>query len=121
MSERRRRIGAWFFAGAFAVTLALAGVLSSVAASTPDGLEAVVRQGCIVVDTPRGEQLRGSCIAQDADDHALSASPLGDYTVAGDARLTGVAGVIGVLVAFGLMWLLLRLPRHPGSSRPTED
>jgi cobalt/nickel transport protein len=92
--------------------LAIAGGLAYFADSNPDGLDAVTRRGCTVVETAQGEQLEGHCIAQNAKDHALSGGPLADYTVGGDDRWTGVAGVIGAVVtlaaAGGLFWGLRR-------------
>jgi cobalt/nickel transport protein len=107
-TERKRLL--WFFAGFAALALILAGVASYFASSDPDGLDSATQQGCQVVQTDAGEQLEGNCIAQSAEDHALAEGPLADYAVDGDDRLTGIAGVIGVIatlvVAFGLFTLL---------------
>ncbi|MFC5065186.1 PDGLE domain-containing protein [Actinomycetospora atypica] len=97
------------FLGVFLlVALLLAGVVSYAASSSPDGLDAVTQSGCV----ENGEQLEGRCIAQNAGEHATDGSPLAGYTVGGDDALTGVAGVIGVLVtlaiAGGLFWVLRR-------------
>jgi cobalt/nickel transport protein len=104
-----------FFAGFALVALICAGVLSYFADSAPDGLDSATLKGCTVVQTPQGEELRGSCIAQQAGEHHMSDSPLADYAVGGDSRFTGVAGVLGVLataaLAGGLFWLLRRRPR----------
>lgn len=104
-----------FFAGFALVALICAGVLSYFASSAPDGLDSATLKGCETVQTAQGEKLVGDCIAQHADDHALSGSPFADYTVNGDDRFTGVAGVLGVLVtallAGGLFWFLRRRPR----------
>lgn len=114
----------WLFLAGFAlVALVIAGVLSYVADSSPDGLDAATLEGCEVVQTDRGEELTGSCIAQRAEDHDLAGGPLADYAVAGDDRFTGVAGVAGVaataLVAGGLFWLLRRRSGNPtGRGRP---
>ena len=106
------RRAAAFYAGFLLVALLVAGVLSYLASSDPDGLDTVTLSGCEVVETDAGEQLEGSCIAQHADDHALAGSPLADYTVGGGDGTVGPAGVIGVvvtlLVAGGLFWLLRR-------------
>jgi cobalt/nickel transport protein len=118
-----RRV-AGFFAGFLVVALLVAGALSYFASSDPDGLDTVTRSGCDVVeaegDPGAGEQLEGSCIAQNAGDHALADSPLADYTVGGGPGTVGLAGVIGVvvtlLVAGGLFWLLRRRS-DPGSDR----
>jgi cobalt/nickel transport protein len=101
-----------FFAGFALVALVFAGVLSYFADSDPDGLDSATLEGCEVVETGAGEELTGDCIARNAEDHHLADSPLADYAVGGDDRLTGVAGVLGVLatavVAGGLFWLLRR-------------
>jgi cobalt/nickel transport protein len=104
---------------AFAVvTLLIAGVVSYFASSSPDGLDSATLQGCEVVQTADGEELTGSCIAQDAKDHALADSPLADYSVGGGEHTGGIAGVIGVVVtlavAGGAFWLIAR-------SRKTKD
>lgn len=103
----------WGFLGVFLlVALLLAGVVSYAASGSPDGLDAVTASGCEAVEGPDGEQMQGTCIAQNADDHAAAQSPFADYAVGGDGALTGVAGVVGViatlLVAGGLFWLLRR-------------
>jgi cobalt/nickel transport protein len=101
-----------FLVGFLVVALLVAGALSYLASSAPDGLDTVTLSGCGVVETEAGEQLEGTCIAQHADDHALAGSPLADYTVGGGGGTVGLAGVIGVLVtllvAGGLFWLLRR-------------
>lgn len=98
----------WFLA-AFAVTaLLIAGVLSYIASSSPDGLDSATLRGCEVVETDDGEQLDGSCIAQNATDHHLSSSPFADYSIRGDSTLTGVAGVLGVVAVFVVAGLLFR-------------
>lgn len=114
--------GAWvrrhLFLLAFGlVALVIAGILSYAASSSPDGLDSTTLRGCETVVVDGAEQLRGNCIAQHAGDHAMSSSPLADYSVAGlGADSGGVAGVIGVvvtlLVAGGLFWLLARGRRH---------
>jgi cobalt/nickel transport protein len=101
-----------FLVGFLVVALLVAGALSYLANSAPDGLDTVTLSGCDVVDTEAGEQLEGTCIAQHAGDHALAGSPLADYAVGGGEGTVGLAGVIGVLVtllvAGGLFWLLRR-------------
>lgn len=106
------------FALAFgAVALLIAGGLSYLADSAPDGLGAVTHQGCTVVQTPGGEQLRGACMAQTADEHAFTGGPLAGYTIGGVDALTGVAGVLGVLatalLGIGLFWTLRKRPDPP--------
>jgi cobalt/nickel transport protein len=107
-----------FYVAFALLALVIAGGLSYLADSDPDGLDSVSQRGCQVVD---GERLEGECIAQDARDHALDAGPLADYAVGGDEALTGVAGVLGVLatlaVAGGLFWLLRRRTPEPTRKR----
>lgn len=113
MNERKRL--ALFFAGFAVVALILAGIVSYFANSNPDGLDHSTQQGCQVVQTEQGEELDGTCIAQNAKDHALKDGPLADYAVGGDDRFTGVAGVVGVLataaVGFGVFFLLRKRSR----------
>jgi cobalt/nickel transport protein len=111
----QRRVPLRFFVGFGLVALLIAGLVSYLASSSPDGLDSVVLDGC----TESGEQLTGDCIAQNADEHALEEGPLAGYTVGGDEGLLGVSGIIGVLatllVAGGLFWLLRpRRGRDPG-------
>lgn len=98
-----------------AVTLVIAGGVSYVASSSPDGLDATTMRGCEVVQTNEGETLTGDCIARHADEHALAGSPLADYTVGGHTGTTGMAGVLGVLVTAAagaaLFWLITRRRR----------
>jgi len=99
-----------FLVGFAIVALVIAGALSYLADSDPDGLDTATLEGCEVVETETGEELVGDCIARGAQDHDLAASPLADYAVDGDDRFTGLAGVLGVVVtlvvAGGLFWLL---------------
>ena len=94
------------------VALVIAGVLSYAASSSPDGLDSATQRGCQTVMVNGAEQLHGNCIAQHATDHAMSSSPLADYSVSGLGNSGGIAGVLGVvvtvLVAGGLFWLLAR-------------
>jgi cobalt/nickel transport protein len=116
-----------FFAGFALVALICAGVLSYFADSDPDGLDSATLKGCEVVRSAQGEQLKGDCIAQRSGEHHMKDSPLADYTVGGDSRFTGVAGVLGVLatavVAGGLFWLLRRRPTREkaGSGSSAAD
>ena len=89
-----------FFAAFGVATLLCAGLLSYFASSQPDGLDATTQRGCTVTEVNGAEQLNGECIAQNAQDHHLAQSPLADYTIDGDNRFTGLAGVLGVLAAF---------------------
>lgn len=106
----RRTAG--FFVGFLVIALLIAGGLSYFASSDPDGLDTVTLDGCAVTETDAGEQLDGTCIAQNAQDHALADTPLADYAVGGGEGTVGAAGAIGVvvtvLVAGGVFWLLRR-------------
>jgi hypothetical protein len=79
-----------FIVGGLLVALGLAFFVSPLASSSPDGLEKVsVDEG--FDDTAR--------------DHALADSPLTDYAVEGvddEGLSTGLAGIIGVAITFGL-------------------
>lgn len=108
--------GHWrFWAGFVVAILVIAGVASYFASSSPDGLDSATLQGCQVVETAQGEQLTGNCIAQHATEHAMSVSPLAEYSVFGHPGSVGLAGVTGVVVvlalAGGAFWLLARRSR----------
>lgn len=107
----RDRRSTWFLAGFLLVALVVAGGLSYVASSAPDGLDSVALHGCQVTEVGGHEQLDGTCIAQNATDSATAASPLADYTVGGAAGSNGLAGVIGVLVCAAVAGGLFRLLR----------
>lgn len=91
----------WFLAGALAVILAIAFVVSGFASSSPDGLQKVA------ADT---------AIDADATDHPLVRGPLAGYGVEGvdDERLgTGIAGVLGATATLaGAMVLFVVLRRR---------
>lgn len=110
----------WFWIGFALVTLVVAGGVSYLASSSPDGLDSATLQGCEVVETADGEELRGDCIAQHARDHALADSPLADYAVGGRDGTGGLAGVLGVVVtvvvAGGAFWLIARSRAKPKST-----
>ena len=93
-----------FWIAGLLLTLLVAGVVSSYASASPDGLEwAAGRSG----------------FADTAQDSAAADSPLADYGVAGvdDERVSGgLAGVIGVaatLVLAGGLTLVLRRRTTP--------
>ncbi|WP_099023537.1 PDGLE domain-containing protein [Mycolicibacterium palauense] len=91
----------------------IAGGVSYLASSSPDGLDSATLRGCEVVETPSGaEQLNGSCIAQHATEHGMAASPLADYTLFGHGATGGIAGILGAVVvlavAGGGFWLIAR-------------
>ena len=110
----------WFWIGFAVSTLLIAGGVSYLASSSPDGLDAATRQGCQVVETTGGEQLRGDCIAQHAENHAMAGSPLADYAIAGKNGTGGLAGIAGVVVtvavAGGAFWLIARSRAKPKQS-----
>lgn len=102
------------------VALLVAGVLSAFASASPDGLDAVTQRGCTTIDDTG--TLAGDCLARQARDHTLAGGPLADYTVQGDQRLSGVAGVVGVLVTLGVAGGLFQLLRRraPGRENPSS-
>jgi cobalt/nickel transport protein len=109
-----RRLG-WFLAGGLLVALLLAGVVSNFASSSPDGLDATARDGCTF--NADDEITGGTCMLQQEKDHQLADSPLADYGIKGIDNpylSTGLAGVAGVLIVFGVgagaFWLLRRRP-----------
>ena len=111
-----RRLG-WFLAGGLLVALLLAGVVSNFASGSPDGLDATARQGCTF--DARGEITGGTCMLQQEQEHQAADSPLADYGIRGIDNpylSTGLSGVLGVLITFGLgggvFWLLRRRTRE---------
>ncbi|HEU4526376.1 MAG TPA: PDGLE domain-containing protein [Actinomycetota bacterium] len=100
-----------FIAGGLIVALGLAFFVSPLASSSPDGLERVaIDQG----------------FAGTADEHAAADGPLADYGVKGvedEGLSTGIAGVIGVAVTFGLGMILFGLLRAARARRtePASD
>lgn len=107
-----RRLG-WFIAGGLLVAILLAGVVSSFASGSPDGLDATARKGCTF--DAEGEITGGTCMAQQERDHQIAGSPLADYGIRGignDSLSTGLAGVLGVMIVFAIsgsmFWLVRR-------------
>jgi cobalt/nickel transport protein len=107
----RDRRATGFFVGFLVAALLIAGGLSYFASSDPDGLDSVTLDGCTVTRTGTGEQLDGTCIAQNAQDHALGSGPLADYSVDGAEGTVGPAGVVGVLATLVVAGGLFRLLR----------
>ena len=96
MRSRNLRL---FLAGGLLVTVGLALVVSGFASSSPDGLERVAED----------KGFLGT-----ARDHLLADGPLADYAVkgVGNERLsTGLSGLIGVLITFGLGGALFAVVR----------
>lgn len=104
----RRRVLILFAVAAFLC----AGVLSYLADSSPDGLEAATARGCAVVEVDGSATVTGQCPAREATDHPWDAGPLAGYTVGGHTGSTGVAGILGVaatsVVAATLFRVLVR-------------
>lgn len=104
----RMRFGA-FLAIGLAVVALIAFFVSPMASSKPDGLVKVAQdQG----------------FSDEADDHALAASPTADYGVDGvdDGRVsTGLAGLLGVTVTFALTGALFVVVRRRGASDRTGE
>jgi cobalt/nickel transport protein len=105
--------------------LLLAGLVSYLADSDPDGLEAATTRGCEVVQSAGEEALEGDCPAATVEDHALAASPLADYAIGDREGSTGLAGILGALVtlavAIGMFRLLARRRRLPARDMAPED
>ena len=126
-----RRPG-WLLAAGLLVALLLAGVVSGYASGSPDGLDRTAREGCTF--DAEGRITGGTCMAQREGEHQLDDSPLAGYGIRGvDGRLsTGLSGVLGVLVTFGIGAGVFRLVRRretgpatqaqpgAGSGAPTE-
>ena len=90
----RRRLGRWWWVVGLAIAAAVVVVLAPLASSDPDGLERVAQdQGFL----------------ETARDAVYSIIP--DYTVPGiDGNLSTIlAGLIGVVIVFGLMVVLGRV------------
>jgi cobalt/nickel transport protein len=101
------------------VAFLLAGVVSSFASSSPDGLDRTALDGCTV--DASGEITGGRCMAQQEQEHQLGDSPLAGYALTGIDNpylATGLSGVLGVALTFGvgggIFWLVRR--RRPASS-----
>jgi cobalt/nickel transport protein len=99
--------------GGLLVALLLAGVVSNFASSSPDGLDATARDGCTF--GAAGEITGGTCMLRKERDHQLAGSPLAGYGIKGIGNpyvSTGLAGMAGVLITFGLGAGLFRLARR---------
>jgi len=112
-------LGSRFLLGFLLAALVIAGGLSYLASPDPDGLDSVALHGCTVSETAGGEQLDGTCIAQNATESHTAGSPLADYAVGGREGTTGLAGIAGVLVTALVAGLLFRLLGRSGRRRRT--
>jgi cobalt/nickel transport protein len=98
-----------FLLGGLLVTAGLALFVSGFASSSPDGLEKVAGDKGFL---------------QTARDHLFADGPLADYAVKGidNQRLsTGVSGLIGVLVTFGVALALFALVRALRTRRDRSE
>jgi len=89
-----------FVIGGLLVAIGLALFVSGFASSSPDGLEKVAQDKGFL---------------ETARDHLFADGPLADYTVKGidNERLsTGISGLIGVLVTFGIGMAVFALVRN---------
>ncbi|GAY10676.1 PDGLE domain-containing protein [Pseudonocardia sp. N23] len=120
-TRRRSR----FLIGFLLAALVIAGGVSYLASSSPDGLDSVTLHGCQVTETATGEQLDGACIAQNATEHPAATGPLADYSIGGAEHSVGLAGIIGVIVtvlaAGGLFWLLRGRRGPAAGDGPGDD
>lgn len=95
----RRISGKSFLLAGLALCLILAFFVSPLASNSPDGLEKVA-----------GDQ----GFLETADDHQLAEGPLAGYGVrgvSGERLSTGVAGVVGVLLTFGIGLVIFKAVR----------
>jgi cobalt/nickel transport protein len=97
------------WAGFLILTLVVAGGLSYLSSSSPDGLDSATLRGCEVIEHNGTEQLTGQCIAQNAARHPLADSPLADYAVGGSEGSGGIAGIVGVAVTLTAAVLIFRV------------
>ncbi len=111
MTGRARKGRRWFLLVGLVFTLLLAGLVSNFASGSPDGLDAVSRQGCEY----SGERITGGdCIARSGREHEVG-GPLADYRIAGIDNpylATGLSGVAGVLLVFGIGSVVFRVVRR---------
>jgi cobalt/nickel transport protein len=120
MTRNRRRL-AVFLLGGLLVSLLLAGVVSNFASGSPDGLDSATLKGCTT--NSDGEITGGDCPAKEAGDHEVADGPLAGYAAKGidnELLATGLSGVIGVLVVFGVGGALFWLVRRPGEAEEPE-
>ncbi|WP_067510377.1 PDGLE domain-containing protein [Actinoplanes sp. TFC3] len=116
-----KRLG-WFLAGGLLIALLLAGVVSNFASGSPDGLDATAREGCTV--NADGEITGGTCMAQQEKNHQMAGSPLAGYGIKGIDNpylSTGLSGVLGVLITFGIGGGVFWLARRRGTKAAGLD
>lgn len=101
-----------FRIGFLLVVLLIAGAISYLGSSSPDGLDSATLRGCTVTEVVGAERLAGDCIARSAREHPMAGSPLADYTVGGRAGSVGLAGLAGVAVTLALAAGLFRVIGH---------
>ena len=110
-----RRTTGFVLAGLL-VALLLAGVVSTFASGSPDGLDSAATRGCTV--DAAGKITGGTCIAQGEKAHEVG-GPFAGYAFAGSGDpfvATAVPGVAGVLVTFGIAAGLFRVTRRRASA-----
>jgi len=102
-----------FIVAGLIVAFLLAGIVSTFASSSPDGLDSAALRGCTT--NADGEITGGKCMAQKEQEHQLGGGPLADYGIKGIDNpylSTGLSGVLGVAVTFavggGIFWLVRR-------------
>jgi PDGLE domain len=98
-----------FLLGGLLVAIGLAMLVSGFASSSPDGLSKVAED---------------HGIAANAKEHLFENGPLAGYAVKGvdnDRLSTGVSGLIGVLVTFGVGLVLFGLVRVLRSGRDRSE
>jgi cobalt/nickel transport system permease protein len=98
-----------FLLGGLLVAIGLAMLVSGFASSSPDGLNKVAAD---------------HGIAADAKAHRFESGPLAGYAVkgVGNGRLsTGISGLIGVLVTFGIGLALFAVVRAMRSGRDRSE
>lgn len=120
MTDRAGKGRRWFLLAGLVFALLLAGLISNFASGSPDGLDAVSRQGCEY----SGERVTGGdCIARSGQEHEVG-GPLADYRIAGIDNpylSTGVSGVAGVLLVFGIGTGLFRVVRRRSAQNREPD
>ena len=110
-----------FFAAVLILTLLIAGGLSYLASTSPDGLDAATLRGCAISVADGAETITGDCIARNATEHSIAGSPLADYAVAGIEGSGGAAGVTGAMLTLLVAGAVFRLISRRGPRRDDHD